>query len=100
MKSAGQLLLGEFFVFKRIMVLRERHRPGVVPAVDDFRHTRHIAPRTRGHVSVDAIDHRLVQLDLVGTIGSTSTLSFVDGSRWHGRWPQASQIHIGNGVPQ
>ena len=40
-KVRRELLLEEVFVLKRIMMLRERHRAGVKPAVDHFRHAVH-----------------------------------------------------------
>ena len=58
-EAALKLLL----VFKRIMPLCERHRAGVIPAVDDFLLAVHVAAALRAGQH-DVIDIRAMQLDI------------------------------------
>ena len=55
------LLLKQLLIFKRIMMLCERHRPRIKPAVDHLRHTLHRAAAFRA-LDRDLIDIGPVQL--------------------------------------
>ena len=67
-----ELLLKEFLILKRIVMLRKRHRAGVKPTVDHFRHTVHRLAALRTF-DRDLIDVRTVQfrafLPVIGHLG-------------------------------
>ena len=74
-RELGRELLG---VPPGIAPLRERHRPRVVPAVNNVRHPPH--PRTggEGRIVRDGVDVRLMNPQIVGQFGTT-TFRFLPG---------------------
>ena len=63
----GEMIFKDLFVFKRIMPLRERHRPGVEPAVDDLRYAVHRSTAFFAREG-DLVDVRTVQLDVLRAV--------------------------------
>ena len=59
--------LKNFLIFKGIVPLRERHRAGIKPAVDDLRHSVHFAATVFAG-NGDSINVRPMQLDILRTI--------------------------------
>ena len=62
-----ELLLEQVVIFKRIVVLREGHRAGGEPAVDNLRHAVHLAAALRA-LYCDSVDIGAVQLDIVRAV--------------------------------
>ena len=60
-------LLEDILVLERIMPLRERHRAGIKPAIDDFRHAVHRLAALRA-LHRDLVDIRAMELDVVGAV--------------------------------
>ena len=54
-KLRRELLLEQVVIFKRIVVLREGHRAGVEPAVDNFGHAVHLAAALRHFIVTASI---------------------------------------------
>ncbi len=76
MKSAGNCAWNCFAALAAVLAavspLGERHRAGVVPAVDHLRHAAH--PRTfrERRVVGDRVDVRLVDVEIVGQVRASS----------------------------
>ena len=66
-KLRRELLLEQVVIFKRIVVLREGHRTGVEPAVDNLRHAVHLAAALRA-LYCNRVDIGAVQLDIVRAV--------------------------------
>ena len=61
------MLLKEFLVLKRVMILGKRHRSGIKPTVDHLRYACHLRTALPA-TDVHAIDIGLVKLDIIRAI--------------------------------
>ena len=58
-----EVLFKEFFVLKRIVILRERHRPRVEPTVDNLFHPGHLTSALTAS-AMQSVDIRAVKFDV------------------------------------